>query len=380
MNNELATRRKLHPFARTILVLILLYFFLASIELMGISFTVVGKEKAGALFATFQNPFAGLFVGVLATVMVQSSSVTTATIVGLVGGGTLSLEAAVPMVMGANIGTTVTNTLVSVAHVTNRDDFRRAFAGATVHDFFNLFTVAILLPLEMATGLLQKTAVWLSHLLPQAGGKMPNPLKDSVKFVAGGVEQFFCGTLGLSGWYLSIALFLVAIVTIIIALVFITKNMKQLMANRIETILNRALDRSPLVGLAAGTLITVAVQSSSITTSLLIPLFAAGLLRLNHGLPLMIGANIGTTITALLASMVKELPGLQIALVHLLFNLSGMLLFLPFPFMSRIPIWCAERLAETAVRNRLWVVAYVGFVFVGLPFLGIGLSRWLEMW
>ena len=75
--------------------------------------------------------------------------------------------------MGANIGTTVTNTLVSIAHVTNRDDFRRAFAGATVHDFFNLITVAILLPVELLTGVLQKTAIWLSHLLPKTGGKMP---------------------------------------------------------------------------------------------------------------------------------------------------------------------------------------------------------------
>ena len=62
------------------------------------------------------------------------------------------MKLAIPIVMGANIGTSVTNTIVSMGQITNKDDFRRAFAGATVHDIFNWLTVIVLLPLEVITG------------------------------------------------------------------------------------------------------------------------------------------------------------------------------------------------------------------------------------
>ncbi|MEI5617209.1 thymidylate synthase, partial [Streptomyces brasiliscabiei] len=87
--------------------------------------------------------------------LIQSSSTVTSIIVGLVAGG-LPVELAIPMIMGANIGTTVTNTLVSLGHVRYKDEFKRAFASATIHDFFNLLAVAIFLPLEMAFGILEK--------------------------------------------------------------------------------------------------------------------------------------------------------------------------------------------------------------------------------
>ena len=111
-----------------------LYFFLVSIKLLEKGIKTLGAEYTDALFESVSNPFAGLLVGILCTVLVQSSSVTTATIVGLVGSGVLSLEYAIPMVMGANIGTTVTNTLVSFGHVRREQEFKRAFAASTMHD------------------------------------------------------------------------------------------------------------------------------------------------------------------------------------------------------------------------------------------------------
>ena len=102
-------------------------------------------------------------MGILATVLVQSSSVTTVTIVGLVGSGIVPVEQAIPMIMGANIGTTVTNTLVALANLRNTEGFRRAFTAATMHDFFNVIAVAILLPLELLTGFLSTAASWLAR-------------------------------------------------------------------------------------------------------------------------------------------------------------------------------------------------------------------------
>src|SRR3546814_17139699 len=98
----------------------------------------------------------------LATVLVQSSSVNTSTVVGLVGTGLLGVGDAVPVIMGANIGTTVTRPLAALGHVRRPQEFRGAFAAATVHAMFNLLAVIFLLPLELATGLRQSTAKWLA--------------------------------------------------------------------------------------------------------------------------------------------------------------------------------------------------------------------------
>ena len=131
--------------------LFFLYFFLVSIKLLEKGIKTLGAEYTDQLFESVSNPFAGLLVGILCTVLVQSSSVTTSTIVGLVGSGVLSLEYAIPMVMGANIGTTVTNTLVSFGHVRREQEFKRAFAASTMHDFFNVIVVIILFPLDLIT-------------------------------------------------------------------------------------------------------------------------------------------------------------------------------------------------------------------------------------
>ncbi|HCQ97800.1 MAG TPA: hypothetical protein DIU48_00165, partial [Acidobacteria bacterium] len=139
---------------------------------MGAGFKLLGGDAVEAIFSATANPFMGLIVGILATTVVQSSSVTTAMIVGLVAApeAALPLSNAVPMVMGANIGTTVTATLVALAHMGRREEFERAFPVAVCHDVFNYLTVLILLPVEMATGYLRRAAEILSGVLQGAGG------------------------------------------------------------------------------------------------------------------------------------------------------------------------------------------------------------------
>ena len=149
---------------RTAIVLGLLYLFLVGVKLLEGGIKGLGADYTDPLFEGVSNPLAGLFVGILATVLVQSSSVTTATIVGLVASGVIGVEAAVPMIMGANIGTTVTNTLVSLTHARKSEEFRAAFTAATMHDFFNLMAVAMLLPLELITGFLSKSAAAIAEI------------------------------------------------------------------------------------------------------------------------------------------------------------------------------------------------------------------------
>lgn len=364
---------------RLVVFVLMLYVFLAAIELFGHAFKFFGKAQADALFQGLKNPFAGLAVGILATVLVQSSSATTSAVVVAVGAG-LDLKIAVPIIMGANVGTSITNTLVSLGHVTQDNAFRRAFAGATVHDMFNLLSVALLFPLEMATGFLRQTAQFIVQTIfaawrPGAAGEFKSPIKTVVKWLADKIESVLANGLGLHGNLLGAVLLVVALAMIVVSLVVITKNMRLMMADRIEEWLNHVLQRSGLLGFMIGIVITMTVQSSSITTSLLVPMFGAGVLRLDAGFPIMIGANIGTTVTALLAATVVGPLGLTIAVVHLLFNLAGTAIFFPFRPMRRIPIFLAERLADLAVYNRVWVAVYILGVFIVAPVVGILIWR-----
>jgi len=274
------------------------------------------------------------------------------------------------MVMGANIGTTVTNTLVSLGHVRHSNEFRRAFAAATVHDFFNVMCVVALLPLELATGFLSKSAAWLSSRIPFGGGKFDSPIKQGIKAVSKFLRGLVEGV-GLEGTWLHAVCLVLGLGLTFLCLYMITRHMRILLAGTIERAVNRLLEGSALLGMAVGVGMTVAVQSSSITTSLLVPLCAAGVMTLRSVFPVTLGANIGTTVTALLASLATDRIGaLTIALVHLLFNITGTSLVYPIKPLREIPLRAAEGLARLATVNRLWILGYIGGVFVLLPALG----------
>ena len=363
--------------ARALLVVALLYLFLVGVSLLEGGIKAMGENVQESLFSSVSNPLAGLFVGTLATVLAQSSSVTTATIVGLVGTGLLGVSDAVPMVMGANIGTTVTNTLASLGHLRRPQEFKPAFAAATVHDFFNVLSVGILLPLELLTGLLSESAEWLSNRLIGSGGATyESPFKAIVKEPAGWVQDAW-ESLGPEGTFLGVLLLATGLAAIFLALGFITRNMRLLVADRVERSINTMLSRGGGVpAILLGVVITVAVQSSSITTSILIPLAASGVLTLSSTYPVTLGANVGTTITALLASLATNRPeALTVALVHTLFNIAGILIFYPVPAMRRIPIRLAEGMSELAVKRRGTVVGYMLATFILIPALGVIVLR-----
>ena len=363
-------------FSRLLALVALLYAFLVAVDLLGGGIKGLGENFTDALFQGVGNPVAALFVGILGTVLVQSSSVTTATIVALVGSGVLTVPEAVPMVMGANIGTTITNTLASLGSIGRPEEFRRAFAGATVHDFFNVFSVIVLLPVELMTGFLSRTAVALSGLVGgQRGGEFDSPIKGVVSAGADLLVGAAEAVTPAGRWGAALAL-LVGLVLIFVSLVAITKTMRVVVAGAAERSLNAVLGRSGALGIVIGLVITVAVQSSSISTSLLIPMIAAGVLSIENAYPITLGANMGTTITALIAAMaVPQIQGLQIALVHTLFNMMGTLLFFPLPATRRLPIGAAKFLADLAVRRRSMVVAYIVVTFVLVPLVGILLLR-----
>lgn len=360
--------RVLKNLLKILAVLIVLFLFLFSIQLLGHSFKLFGRGFAEGLLATTANPIVALMIGVLATSIVQSSSTTTSIVVGLVGSGILPVAQAVPIIMGANIGTSITNTLVSVGHMGRKDEFRRAFAGATVHDFFNLMAVAIFLPLEIYTGFLQKTATRFDGFLEGYGGaRWPNPLKIILRPPLHAVENAL-EWLGFDGRILATVALILAVILMFLSLHWIVKLMKSMMMGTMERIFHRVVARNAFIAILTGLVMTVLVQSSTITTCLMVPLVGAGILTVRQVFPLTLGANIGTPITALLASLAVDLPeGTVIALCHLFFNLSAVSLVFIVPPLRKVPVILAEGLARRATENRWYIPLYLVTVFFLIP-------------
>jgi solute carrier family 34 (sodium-dependent phosphate cotransporter) len=132
--------------------------FLISVDMLSNSFKYLGKDIANSLIYATSNPFIGLFVGIIVTAIIQSSSTSTTMIVAFVASNVITLTDAVPMMIGANIGTTITSTLVSIGFISKRKEFRRAVSAGVIHDFFNIFMVLILFPLEYYYGFLSNVA------------------------------------------------------------------------------------------------------------------------------------------------------------------------------------------------------------------------------
>ena len=371
------TSEELSTAVRAALVVALLYLFLTGVELLSGGFKTMGAGFVDGLFEGVSNPVGGLFVGLLATVLVQSSSVSTSVIVGLVASGVVGADEAVPMVMGANLGTTVTNTLASLGHVRRDMEFRRAFAAATVHDFFNILAVIIFLPLELATGYLSTTARWITEqVIGSSGAEFNSPLKAAVKMPAGWVKDLLSG-LGAGGNWKGGLMILIGLASILVALAYITRNMRLLVADRVEAAINRTLGAgSGFVAILLGAIITISVQSSSITTSVLVPLAASGVLTLENIYPVTLGANVGTTVTALLAALATGNPAaVTVAVVHTLFNVSGIALFYPIRTLRRIPLRLATGLADVAAERRSAAIIYAVGMFVVVPLVGVLILR-----
>ena len=355
-----------HPLFRLALLLVLLYVFFVSIGLMGASIKLFGKGFAERLLATTANPFVGLFIGVLATSLVQSSSTTTSMTVAMVAAGALDVSTAIPVIMGANIGTSVTNTLVSAGHISRPEEFKRAFAAATVHDFFNLIAVAIILPLQLLTGFLGKASLLMANAFQGVGGlKFTSPLQAITKPALNIIRDVTGEN--------SIIMLIISFLLLFVALRYIVVILKALVIGRVEAFFTTKLFNNPLTTLVLGLVLTVLVQSSSITTSLVVPLAGAGILTLRQIFPLTLGANIGTTITGFLASLITgDISAVTVAFAHFLFNVFGIVIIWP---IRRVPLWLAETLAGYSLKSKLVPVGYVLTVFFLIPLALIYLLR-----
>ena len=351
-------------------VVLSLYLFLVGINGLSTAIKHLGGDFAEKMLSTTSNPFIALFIGILSTTIFQSSSTTTSLIVGMVSSGALNLSGAIPMIMGANIGTTVTNIIVSIGHINRGNEFKRAFAAATVHDFFNVFAVILLFPIEIAFGLLEKTASGLGVLLfgtVSISNEFDSPIKAGIKWGVHHIEGLSFGN--------NIVFIILSVLLTFAMLYSIVKLLRSLVLDNVQQFFDQYIFKTAIRGILFGMILTIMVQSSSITTSTIVPLAGAGVLTLRQVYPFTLGANIGTTITAILAALTLNVTALVAAFAHLFFNLYGILIIYMNPLFRDIPINLANWISEVAIKNKFIPLVYLVCFFFLLPFLIILIGR-----
>ena len=365
---------------RIIAIIAILYLFLLSVGMIGAGFKGLGSGFAKTLFTSEASPFIGLFIGILATGLFQSSSTTTSLVVGMVAGGTfgddplIAVSSAIPYIMGANIGTSITNTIVSIGHIGDKIEFKRAFSASIIHDFFNILSVSILFPLELLFGLISKSGIWLSSLLiGSAEISFNSPIKAITKPIVKMIQELLDKQQIVDPNFL---LLLIAIFFLFFSLRNLTKLIKSLVMLRLESFFDTHIFKTTIRAMLFGIIITFMVQSSSITTSLVVPLAGAGILKLRQIFPYTLGANIGTTMTSILASLATgTVQSLSVAFGHLLFNIFGIALIWPIPQLREIPITFSLKFAELATKNKIYPFLYIIIVFFIIPLSLITIVR-----
>lgn len=467
------------------------YLLLLSVELFGSASMSLGGRMAGRLFRSASNPATRLAIGILATVLVQSSSTSTSIIVNLVGVGQITVQEGIPVIVGANIGTSITNLLICAGLSTGGVKLQRAFRGAVVHSVFNLLTAVCVLPLEIiigaitgAGGPLYWCAKTVAGIAEAQGLGRSNPLEGTsptrlvskplasavatnskvvvhalslgapvalasswtntsagcaagserqllTRRVGTDCSQFYCVPTELDkdfkklhegaykrdltkcagfvaesdvqrcgsheSCYLDAGAFyarhveqrpiltggfmrgagdvtggmctlLLAFAFLVAGLYTLTEFLTLLLGGGMNRVVLRLPRGKGALAIAGGLVLTLATESSSVTTSVLTPLCGLGLLSLSDMFPLVLGANIGTTLTALLAALAtSSADAVEIALCHIFFNLVGVLIWFPVPSLRRIPLRAAELLGLYAGHRSATPAVYVFLVFVAAP-------------
>lgn len=359
-----------HAIYRILSILAATALFLFALIFVGHAFRVAGGDIAKSILSVTYNPFISLFIGLLITAIIQSSSTSTSMIVAAVATGSLDFTNAVPMIMGANIGTTLTSTLVSIGYITKRKEFRKAIAAGTQHDFFNILVTMLLLPLELYYGFLSGLAIQITNFIA--------PFDTA--HAAEGFNYGFWGDSSLFSWFFSLTdnsliLLMVSFVVLIIAIKLFSRLLYNTLIGNFKENLQRLIFSSPLRSFLWGTALTATVQSSSVTTPLAVPLVATGKISLKQSFPYIMGANLGTTITALIAALYHSHAAISIAMVHVLFNLIGVLIFFPLASVRKIPLRLASRLGRLTLHHRLVGFAYILLTFFLIPFVLIYFNK-----
>ncbi len=360
-------------FSKAIFVALILFVFIISIDLMVISLEHLGKETIKSLIEITSNPFIGLFIGLLITSIVQSSSTTTSVIVAMVASGSMEIRDAIPVVMGANIGTTITSDLVSLSFISRKNEFRKAITTATSHDFFNILTAAILFPLQYLYNIIGILSEELTQLFTWVDPRINQNIEQAsipVELVNIPLSNLFYDLI--DNPYITLVL---SVFFVFASIKMLSKIIYALLIGPTRHKFEDFIFNKKLKSFSWGMLLTASIQSSSVTTSLLVPVVSIGRIKIKDAFHFILGANIGTTVTAFIAAIFKNEAAISIAIAHLLFNLIGVAIFLPFNPIRNIPIYMANKLGVITQRFRIVGFLYIIITFFLIPFALIFLSQ-----
>lgn len=350
-------------------VLLTILIFLFALKLMLSSLQQMSKTMVDSVILTTTNPLSALFIGLLITAIIQSSTATTSITVALVASGSLTLQSAVPIIMGANIGTTITSTIVSLSFLPQKKEFRRAVAAGSFHDFLNILTATVLFPLEYHFHFLSYYSERIAtYLFDQPVGRV-----DQTSLLGDGLDR-------ITDW-LAITIdngFILVILSLGIlfgSIIFFRNLITKLLGIGMPNYFQQFFFQNALKSFGWGILTTATIRSSTVTTSLVVPLVAKKVVKLRRAVPFIAGANVGTTISAFVAATVNSNAAISIAIAHLAFNILGITLFLATPGLRKIPIWLSSGLGRLAYRYRLMVLMYLLIIFFLIPFIIIYFNR-----
>ncbi|XP_053552156.1 sodium-dependent phosphate transport protein 2C-like, partial [Bombina bombina] len=470
LNTKQKIRRVLSGIVKVCLLLGFLYLFICSLDVLSSAFQLVGSKLTGDIFSdndVLANPIAGLVIGVLVTVLVQSSSTSSSIVVSMVSSGILNVKASIPIIMGVNVGTSVTSTLVSLAQSGDRNEFRRAFGGSAVHGIFNWLTVLVLLPIEIGTGylyhvskaiinsfniyaggdapdILKVITVPFTHLIIRldsaviAGNALNDPETKNMSLikrwcvtqdvnitkyipvtnltecdisqcihtengifleknvtVKEGVQKcvHIFANVNLSDIAVGFILLIGSLIVLCTCLILIVKLLNSVLKGQIAQVIKKIINAdfpfpfswlSGYLAIIVGAVMTFVVQSSSVFTAAIVPLMGVGVISMNRAYPLFLGSNIGTTTTAVLAALASPAESLsnsvQVAFIHLFFNLTGLVLWYVIPYL-RIPIPVAKLFGDITAKYRWFAILYllVSFLILPLAVFGLSMAGWIVL-
>ncbi|KAL4176138.1 hypothetical protein KRP22_001092 [Phytophthora ramorum] len=344
-----------------------LYFFMVAVKFIGDGFTLaLGCDTKGA-FDFADNPVAGLMIGTIATALLHSSGTVTSIVVALVGSGGMTIRQGVYVIMGANIGTCITCIMVAFGQVVlfhPLEELSIAMSNAKTNsgDFKSPID-ALVNPLTQEMIVVDKDAIY-----EVATGDVVCVPDQS--FVTGGA---FEGS-SLSDGSIGAITVVIGFCILVCSLLTLVKMLAKVFMGPTKRLISKLLNYNGYINILVGTMITFCVHSSTVVTSTLTPLAGLGVITLEQVYPLVIGANLGTTGTALLAALVTgKSDSVAIALVHFWFNVFGILLFYPIPLTRKPILSWARSLAFFSAAWSMSAVLFLVILFLVAPGILLGL-------
>ncbi|KIH51185.1 hypothetical protein ANCDUO_18730 [Ancylostoma duodenale] len=401
--SELSTRAKAYYYSlsslRFIAICIILFLYICSLSNLSTAFSLLGSRGLGkAIKASplINDPISAVVVGMLATVVLQSATTTTNVLVGMVAADMITVHEAIPVMIGSELGGTLVNAIVSLAYSGKPEQFRRAFAAATLGDVFNICCIFVILPLELATGFIEEFS-WLivDPLIAEQGisfktldlltdpvneAELRNATIDDDYFAPDHSFVYRCVFKNGSRIYKCPYTHLFAYSSFSDSLIgwIVLTLLKGPLAKYVRGLLSRECPGRwrPCTGYTV--MLVGLIQSNNIFNSSLTPLVGSGVISLEQMYPLILGANIGGSFSAVLAALTADgsrfEKTLHMAVCQVLYNIIGTFMFYLIPWTRKLPTFLARRLGEITDQYRWFIVVFILLFFVVIPGVVIGLT------